>query len=214
MDGKTILILHVPRAGGRQRPVFINGNPLTGTYVRAHEGDRHLDEASVKRMLADSDPDHPRDSAPREGFGISDLDPETLRAYRSVFKVHAPNHPFIVLDDNVVLLRKLGGIVANRESGKDELSLAALLMFGRHEVIREVLPTFHLDYQEIPTDTVVEAGARWVDRVSPDGTWSGNLFSFYQLVLPRLTSGLQVPFQLGPDLIRRDETPVHHALRE
>lgn len=31
--------LHVPRADRRIKPVFINGNPLTGTYRRNHSGD-------------------------------------------------------------------------------------------------------------------------------------------------------------------------------
>ena len=37
-DGE-ILIIQVPRARRQQRPVYINGNPLNGSYKRNHEGD-------------------------------------------------------------------------------------------------------------------------------------------------------------------------------
>ena len=42
----------------------------------------------------------------------------------------------------------------------------------------------------------------------------GNLFQFYQRVIQRLTVDLKLPFQLGSDLFRKDETLVHEAIRE
>jgi predicted HTH transcriptional regulator len=51
--GKTILVLQIPRANRRQRPVFINNNPLRGTYVRGHEGDRHASAEAIRRMLSE-----------------------------------------------------------------------------------------------------------------------------------------------------------------
>lgn len=34
IDGKTIIRIHVPQATRKQKPVYIKGNPLTGTYKR------------------------------------------------------------------------------------------------------------------------------------------------------------------------------------
>ena len=67
-----------------------------------------------------------------------------------------------------------------------------------------------VDYQEQP-----EAGmeTRWLDRVIPDGTWSGNLFDFYRRVVRKLVADLKVPFVLK-GYVRQDDTPVHRALRE
>jgi ATP-dependent DNA helicase RecG len=48
----------------------------------------------------------------------------------------------------------------------------------------------------------------------PDGTWTANLFQFYQRVILRLTRDLKVPFRLEPDLLRIDDTLVHEAMRE
>ena len=49
-----------------------------------------------------------------------------------------------------------------------------------------------------------------------DGTWAGNVFQqFYRRIYPKLVKDLKVPFRLEtPELFRRDETPVHEAIRE
>ncbi|MBF0178053.1 MAG: hypothetical protein HQL63_14585 [Magnetococcales bacterium] len=86
-------------------------------------------------------------------------------------------------------------------------------MFGKQRSILDRLPVFHLDYQHLPGPSDPE-GMRWLDRVTPDGTWPGNLFEFYRKVVPKLRDGVRIPFQLGQDLLRRDDTPQHEALRE
>ena len=108
---------------------------------------------------------------------------------------------------STVLVRAWG---LDRERGVEGPTLAGLLLLGSENAIRDRLDAFHLDYREL-----AEPGAvRWVDRVWPDGTWNANLLGFYQRVLEKLHDRLPVPFRLGPDLFRRDETPVHEALRE
>ena len=67
-----------------------------------------------------------------------------------------------------------------------------------------------LDYQERPE---AKTEKRWVDRLTLDGTWSGNLYDFYRKVYLKLIADLKVPFQLNKGE-RLDETPVHIALRE
>jgi hypothetical protein len=50
-------------------------------------------------------------------------------------------------------------------------------MFGKFRSLHDALPNYLVDYQELP-----EAGRpeRWLDRVTTDGMWSGNLFEFYR----------------------------------
>ena len=69
---------------------------------------------------------------------------------------------------------------------------------------------YFLDYQERPEPRTER---RWVDRITLDGTWSGNLFDFYRRVYRKLVADLKVPFALQNGQ-RQDETPVHEALRE
>ncbi|RPH56082.1 hypothetical protein EHM82_04065 [bacterium] len=214
VDGKVVLVLQAPRAPRRQRPVFLNNNPLTGTYVRGHEGDRRCSPEEVRRMLADADESCSRDSRVLPRYTLADLDPASLSAYRQLFRLSSPNHAFLAEDDSG-LLRKLGVWKRDRETGEEGPTLAAVLMLGREEAIREHLPHVHLDYREFPAEDEGGAAAvRWLDRVTLDGTWSGNVLGFYQRVLPKLVAGLKVPFHLEPDLLRRDETHVHEALRE
>ena len=44
MDGKSIVAINVPQADYNVRPVYINNNPLRGTFIRNHEGDHHCPE--------------------------------------------------------------------------------------------------------------------------------------------------------------------------
>lgn len=211
IEGKTLLLLRIPRADRRQRPVYINNNPIRGTYVRTHEGDRHATEGRVRRMFSDAS-ERPPDSEILKYFNINDLDTDSLAAFRNLFRTNLPGHPFLVGDDKE-MLRQLGGWAMDRVTGDEGLTLAGLLMFGRQRSILDHLPYFHLDYRHLPSADLSNA-PRWLDRVTLDGIWAGNLFEFYRRVIPKMRDGLKIPFQMGPDLFRRDETPQHEALRE
>lgn len=41
VDGKDIVVIRVPRAERPDKPIYIDGNPLSGTYRRNGEGDYH-----------------------------------------------------------------------------------------------------------------------------------------------------------------------------
>ncbi|MCM3738069.1 hypothetical protein M3215_20340 [Bacillus cytotoxicus] len=85
-------------------------------------------------------------------------------------------------------------------------------MFGEERSIVDLLPQYFLEYREITSEIT---GQRWSDRItSADGTWSGNIYDFYFKVIHRLTSDLNIPFQLNEGLFRTDDTRVHAALRE
>lgn len=208
LDGKTVLRVDVPRAPRHQRPVHIGENPFGGTYLRRYEGDYQADEETVRRMLAERVEDS-RDERILKGFDFSDLDPETIAAYRNRFSAVKQGHVWLDLSlPN--FLERIGAFGRDREQGDTGLRLAGLLMFGRAEVIRDALPHYMVDYQERPEP---KAEKRWVDRLIPDGTWSGNLYDFFRRVYQKLTAELKVPFQLQEGQ-RIDDTPVHEALRE
>jgi ATP-dependent DNA helicase RecG len=132
---KTVLIMQVPRAARRERPVYIGQNPLTGTYRRNYEGDYHCSPEEVGRMLADRE-EEPADSRVLEHFTLNDLDDASLKQYRQLFASRAPDHPWLVLDTQE-LLSKLGGWRRDRLIDREGLTVAGLLMFGKDEVIRD-----------------------------------------------------------------------------
>lgn len=208
VDG-MLLSIRVPRATRYQRPVFLGSNPLTGTYRRNDEGDFHCTEQEVGRMLADR-AEEPADSRILEHFGLGDLDRASLQQYRQRFASHKPTHPWLGEDD-VGLLRKLGGWRRDRASGREGLTLAGLLMFGTHDALFEALPQYQVDYREYLSEDPDE---RWSHRDYPDGTWEPNLLQFFLLTILRLPRNLDLPFKLGDDLLRKGETAVHEAIRE
>lgn len=209
LQGKTILAIEIPRATRKQRPVYLTTNPFSGhTYLRLNDGDRPQPDEEVKRMLAEQVEDS-RDGRILRGYDVDDLDMGTFRAYRQVFANREPGHPWNVADDRE-FLRKIGGWRKDRETGEYGLTVAGLLMFGQFPSIQEELPNYMLDFQERPE---AKTENRWIDRVTLDGKWSGNLYDFYRRVYLKLTEGLKVPFHLEKGE-RKDETPVHEALRE
>jgi ATP-dependent DNA helicase RecG len=208
IEGRDIIHIHVPRGSRRQRPIFVKNNPMTGTYRRLNSADIRQSEAVVRRMLAEQ-LEESRDNEVLKGYGLEDLDPTTLSSYRQRYANLHPDHPWNQLN-NQEFLQRIGGWRRDRESGDVGLTRAGLLMFGQFHTIREAFPNYMLDYQERPE---ARAEPRWIDRFTLDGTWSGNLFDFYQRVIRKLTADLKVPFALEGDQ-RQDETLVHKALRE
>ena len=211
MTDRHVLVIRVPRAGRRQRPVYVGQNPLTGTHRRDNEGDYHCSEDEVRRMFSDASTE-PVDSRILEHFSLDDLDATSIDQYRNRFSAFRPGH--VWLDESTTgFLLKLGAWRAEKSTGREGPTIAGMLMFGESQAIRdpEAVPGFHLDYRERLSNDPHE---RWTDRLVDDGTWEANVFQFYQRVLPRLTADLKTPFRLGRDLYRRDETPVHEAVRE
>ena len=211
VDGRPVLVVQVPRASRRQRPIFVGQNPLDGTYRRYSDGDYLCSRDEVGRMLADQ-LDDSLDGQVVEHFGLDDLDPESLRQYRQIFSDRSPTHPWITSHD-AQFLEQIGAWRKDRATGREGITYAGLLMFGKDRVIDDpaAVPQFHLDYRERLSS---DPGVRWTDRIWPDGTWTANLFQFYRRVVPRLTADLKIPFQLQPGMARKDDTLVHEAIRE
>lgn len=209
LEGRTFLVIDIPRANRKQRPVYLTTNPLAGhTYRRLNDGDRPVPDDEVKRMLAEQVEDS-RDDRVLRGYDVDDLDAGTFRDFRQVFANREPNHPWNALSDRE-FLRQIGGWRTDRETNESGITVAGLLMFGQMASIQDEFPNYMLDYQERPEP---KAELRWIDRLTLDGKWSGNLYDFYRRVYLKLTADLKVPFALEKGE-RKDDTPVHEAIRE
>lgn len=205
-DNKTGIVIRIPQASRKERPVYMGSNPLDGTYLRKNEGDYKCPHELVKQMLGEQANDT-RDAVILEHFDFEDIDNESFKIYRQQFSNRKPDHPFNEYDD-LEFLRQIGGWTKDRQTGKEGLTLAGLLMFGNFRSILDAVPNYIVDYQERE-----DVETRWIDRITNDGSWSGNLYDFYRRVIKKLTTGLKVPFKLQGDK-RIEDTPVHEALRE
>lgn len=208
IDGCNIIWIIVPQADYRYRPVYLNENPLKGSYKRNHEGDYHCTEEEVKAMLRDAS-DFGIDGSLLEGFTMDDIDVNTLKAYRIEYELHNPEHVWNGTE-NKEFLRNLGGYTVNRITKQEGLTAAGLLMFGKGLAVRERFDNIRMDYID---QTNLAGESRWSDRLTYDGSWENNLYNFVKKVLPKLVSNIKRPFRLE-GMIRQDDTAVHKAIRE
>lgn len=186
LDKKKILVIQIPQAVRKQKPVHLTKNPFGNTYIRIHDGDRLCDDDLIKRMLAEQlNSSRDLDILSEHYLFEEDIELDSLNAYRNRLSAHKPNHPFLDLT-LFEFFKKIGGWRKDRGSGKAGMTLAGLLMFGKFNSITDACPNYFLDYREPNEDC-------WQERIFYDGSWSGNLFDFYRKVYPKLTADLKVP---------------------
>ena len=207
-NGHTILCLQIPQADYRQRPIYINGNIMNGSFKRNYEGDYHCTEEDVKAMIRDAN-DSGNDGVLMENYTMDDIDSDTLNAYRNRFRTANQDHVWNEYNDKDFLMN-MGGYVVDRNTHREGLTLAGLLMFGKGLSIRERFDNIRMDYLDM---TNLQEGSRWSDRLTYDGRWENNLYNFFTRVQSKLVSNLKRPFKLE-GMGRVDDTPVHKAVRE
>ncbi len=204
-DGKDVIVLRVPAAARRDRPVYVNGNPYTGTYVRRHAGDYQCSKPEVDRMMREAS-DQTADSAILPGFSTNDLDPAALQNYRRRFQLQHPSDPRAAYDDQHFLFA-IGALRRDRQRAEEGLTAAGLLLLGRAEAIRDWRSRHLIDFRLLPDDP--DTDQRWEDRVAREG----NLLGAFEAIYPRLVAGQPVPFHLEGG-VRAAEGPAHEVLRE
>lgn len=124
-----------------------------------------------------------QDNIVLEHYGLNELHLESVRHYREQFAKVKPNHPWNGLETKDFLY-KIGAWGKIRNTSKEGLTLAGLLMFSEERMITEVLPQYFLEYREYDDDML------WSNRfTSQDGTWSGNIYDFYFKVMNELKDG-------------------------
>ena len=209
VDGKTIIVIEVPRAERGFRPVFLDEKPYSETYRRNGEGDYHCTPQMVEAMIRDKG-DRTQDMLILEKLSLDVFDYDTLRAFRNRMRSTRPGHVWDGLED-IEFLQKLGAINIG-EDDKRHPTAAGLLMFGYDHEIRREYPNYFLDYQEH-----YDADTRFTDRItSASGEWSGNVFDFFFKVYNKLIQHpkIKIPFKMEDGLTRKDDTPIHKTLRE
>ena len=206
INGRSVVVIEVPRVNRRFRPVFTGPDPFRGTYRRKFTGDYHCTPEEVRAMYRDS-AETSLDAEVAENSTIEGFDKNTLRAYRSLFSdVHKSGMVRDMPDDE--FLCQIGA--AKEVGGEIKPTKAGVLMFGKEYRIAYEYPNYFLDYRR-----ELGGSRRWDDRItSQEVEWSGNIFDFYNRVELKLRQALDVPFNLNENMRRVDDTPAHEAMRE
>ncbi len=206
VNGNHIVVIYVPRADRAYKPVYIDGNPVSGTYRRNGEGDYHCTDEELKAMYRDASV-KTQDMLVLSEMDLSVFNTDSVRGYRQRMSFSRPGHVWEQLDDEA-FLQKIGAIGIG-DDGQKHPTAAGLLMFGNeYDIVREY-NNYFLDYQE-----QYDPENRWTDRIiSSSGDWSGNVYDFFFRVYNKLQQDIKVPFKME-GIYRVDDTPVHKALRE
>jgi len=208
ISDKTIIIIDIPRAHYKDKPIYLGGNPRR-SFKRNYEGDYRCTEQEMKIMIKDSSTES-LDGVLLENFTIEDLDLPTVEAYRQRFKQLNPTHPFVELE-KIEFLKKIRVLRINRKTKILELSLGGLLLFGKSEIIKERIYHYHVEYID-KSNPLIE---RWSDRLIYDGTWEDNIYTFFFKAINKINGSIPKSFKMMDDNITREElNEVHIALRE
>ena len=137
-DGKYILYIRVPVA---QDVCRCNGR----IFDRNHEADiditHHSDE--VYRLYARKSGSYYVNKV-FTAFNIADLRSDLIERARSMTRVRAKDHPWMDMTNEEVV-RSAGLVLRDQSSGKEGITLAAILLFGTDQLIMSVLPQHKTD---------------------------------------------------------------------
>lgn len=100
----TFIVMEVPRADRRDKPIFVGPDMFKGTFRQNHEGDYHCSAEEVKSMLRDQT-DISQDALVLENLLISDLNQESIHRYRILFNNLKSDHIWTKLKDDEFLLK-------------------------------------------------------------------------------------------------------------
>ncbi|UOY94546.1 transcriptional regulator [Ectobacillus sp. JY-23] len=143
------------------------------------------------------------DSLILEHYGLNELNFESVKNYRQRFAAVKPDHPWNALELKEFLY-KIGAWGKIRNTNKEGLTLAGLLMFSEERMITEVLPQYFLEYRESLGNN---ENLSWSHRfTSQDGTWSGNIYDFYFRTLDNIRNSM------SGDLGVEQATIFHEAI--
>ena len=203
----SIIIIKVREAPWSKKPVYIN-NDITKSYIRTGDGDRLMKDDELKIIMRNSSPQV--DSLILEHFSIDDLDPISLVSFKERVTLRYPNNGYESLSPEEFLI-EIGVMRKNRNTNKVNPTKGALLFLGKYNSIREIYPSFHMDYFNRKSNN-----ERWIDRVATDepAEHQMNIYNFYNIVKEKLNSVILSEFKLDDKNVRVENKQFNEAIRE
>ena len=184
IDGKKVLAFYIPSSA--TKPIYY-GNPFN-TFIRIGSGDQRATEMEIMQMYHDqSFGIHSELTIPNTSIDMLNMD--TLHSYRAYLNADNSLPQCKDMIDEA-FCKKLNITDAN-----GLLTYAGLLMFGKSPYVTTYIPTFCIDYIEIPAPTVEAAFTRYTYRIPEQE----NIWEAYLIIYRRLRTLIDTPFKLDSE---------------
>lgn len=198
VDGKNLLAFYVPEVD--LKPVYYN-NPIN-TFIRMGSGDQRATEGEIRAMFRDqSFGKKTEETIPDTSIDM--LNPNTLKSYRFALS-QTPN---------LINLRELNDAEFCEQiniTRNGLLTYAGLLMFGKAPYVLRYVPTFCVDYIEIPGPTIRQAEVRYTYRIPEQD----NIWEAVQIILRRFRTLVDAPIHINNDGFETTDESQYNVLRE
>ena len=178
VDGRDVIMIDVPRADRKDRPIYIGGY-RRNSYIRRDRTNSKCSPYELESMCRDSlSGATDRDAV--QWMEVADLDWNSVASYRERLSVFNPTHLWLRLDDGE-FLRAIGAAMMDGDVCRP--TTAGLLMFGVDASISMLFPNFRMEYRECGF-----AGAedRYTLNSRNDPT-AWNILSFFSRVEGRIS---------------------------
>ena len=211
INGTKIISIYVREATISQKPIFLNGEDnYKQVYIRKYESDCRATPEEYRRFIRNAQDN--TDDQLLSNYTIEDLDTSSILEFKNILHTRVPSKNYLQ-KENMDFLTEMGVFQIDRDDHRKlKLTLAGLLFLGKYDAIIQKLPHFHLEYLNKRCDSSM----RWKDRVSTgDLDYDNlNLFQFYKIVLEKLKTTIDEPFELDERCVRKSPTELYVALRE
>ena len=137
VDGFHVIHLQVPESS----QVHQTGGK---TYDRSNDGDFVVRGAHQIAELYNRKRNHYTEATIYPAFRFEDFKQTLFYKVRNLIRSYNPEHPWLELDDEQ-MLRMAGLYDRDYKTGKEGYTLAAILLLGKDEAIRSVVPHYKID---------------------------------------------------------------------
>ncbi len=198
IDGHKVLAFHIAEV--EMKPVYF-GNPAN-TFIRMGSGDQRATEGEIRAMFRNqSFGKKTEETIP--GTDIDMLNLDTLKNYRFALNQ----------TQNLVNLREMDDAEFCEQvniTRNGVLTYAGLLMFGKAPYVLRYVPTFCVDYIEIPGPTIQQAEVRYTYRIPEQD----NIWDAVQIILRRFHTLVDAPIHIKNDGFATTDESQYNVLRE
>jgi len=223
VDGSPVAVAAIPPMDASLRPCHVRSQGIEhGSYIREHDGDRHLSSYEIHLLVADRG--QPRDDAVAvPDATTSDLD--ATEVDRLINRFRSRRGAAFSKFGNTDILRMAG--VIPRTGDDNQVTLAGLLALGTYP--QAFFPQLNVTFVSFPTvdGHQMRDGVRFLDNVAIDGSIPQMVSGLVSAVVRNMTRGARIvgigredlweyPIEVVRELIvntimHRDYHPMSHG---